>query len=621
MVTGLLTADQLPATLKELVVDRTEGNPFFVEELVRTLIEKKALAQTEEGRWEATALIENVTVPDTLQGLLMARLDSLPTETRWLAQQASVIGRIFLDRVLRRMAEAGGEIDSYLNRMEQDDLIRKRASDPEVEYMFRHALTQEVAYESLLMARRKELHRLVGEAMEDLFADRIGEFTSIIGEHFCKGEVWEKAYEYLGRAGDAAARLYANIEGRRNYARALQCLDQLPDTVENRQKKVDTIISFARAAHFAMAPKDILPRLAEAEEIAASLPGPDGEPGTDKLRMANVDFHTGLIHYTANRMREAIGYYQRLIPVASELGDPQLLGIPSFGIGNVLVFQGHMGKARHLLTQAMDALEKTEDWYFMGRARAMRSYAITMMGDCHEGRVEAQKALEFGLKINATHVICAGNLMLTAAYLYADTAGEGLKNTLEAAHRAIERAEKSGDMIFLYIGHGVRAWNLAMGRRFEEAEKAMATCQGIAKKMGEQLFLVDHFTSRRAEIALGLGRVDEAIDLARQAIDISRKVGGIWAEGHSLRILGKALAALDSPRFDEAEEQMPPSIELFESGQNFMGVAHTHIAWGEVCRDRGNLDAGREHWETAGAFFESKGLTKRLEQVRTLMEA
>jgi len=113
--------------------------------------------------------------------------------------------------------------------------------------------------------------------------------------------------------------------------------------------------------------------------------------------------------------------------------------------------------------------------------------------------------------------------------------------------------------------------------------------------------------------------VEEAIDLARQAIEISRKVGGIWAEGHSLRILGKALAALDSPRYDEAEEQMPPSLKLFESGQNFMGVAHTGIAWGEVCRARGNHDAAREHWEKAAAFFESKGLTVRLEQLRALM--
>jgi tetratricopeptide (TPR) repeat protein len=267
----------------------------------------------------------------------------------------------------------------------------------------------------------------------------------------------------------------------------------------------------------------------------------------------------------------------------------------------------------------MKALEKTGNWFFLGRAKAFHSYATIMMGDCHEGLAEAQKALEYGTKINASNVICASNLVLTAGYSYADPVGEALKHTLEAGRRAVEAAEKAEDMIMLYISHGVRAWNLAMGKRFEEAEKAMETCQNMAKKMGEQLFMVDHFTSRRAEIALGLGRVEEAIDLARQAVEISRKVGGIWAEGHSLRILGKALAALDSPRFDEAEEQMTPSIELFESGQNLMGVAHTNIAWGEVCRDRGNLDAARAHWEKAAAFFESKGLTIRLEQLRNLM--
>jgi tetratricopeptide (TPR) repeat protein len=550
----------------------------------------------------------------------MARLDSLPPETKWLAQRASVIGRIFLDRVLRRMAEADDGIDDDLGRMERDDLIRKRATDPELEYMFRHALTQEVAYESLLIVDRKKLHCLVGETMEEIFSDRIAEFTALIGEHFYKGEGWEKAFAYLNRAGDAAARLYAMAEGRRHFERALKSLDLMPVNVETQRKKVDTVVKFVRTAYFGMAPRDILPRLAEAEEIAASLPGPDGVPGTDKLRIADVDFHTGLVHYSANRMKEAIGYYQKLLPVASELGEPRFLGIPSFGIGNVLVFQGHMGKARHLLAQAMDALEKTEEWYFLGRARAMRSYAITMMGDNSEGLAEAQKALDFGLKINATHVICAANLMLTAAYSYADPVGKNLELTLEASQRSIDRAKKSGDMIFLYISLGVRAWNLVMGRKFEEAEQAMAGCQEIAKKMGEQLFLVDHFTSRRAEIALGLGRVEEAIELARQAIEISKEVGGIWAEAHSLRILGKALASLDPPRWDEAEAQMPPSLELFESGQNFMGVAHTHIAWGEICRDRGNPEAAREHWQEAADFFESKGLGVRLAQVQGLLK-
>ncbi|MBN2393465.1 MAG: AAA family ATPase [Anaerolineae bacterium] len=187
MVAQLLTIDELPPALQNLIVNKAEGNPFFVEEVIRMLIEHGTLHQAERGsgvRWEATSLIETIAVPDTLHGLLMARLDRLPAETKWLAQQASVIGRIFLYRVLQHIVESNAYIDKDLDRMQHDDLIRERMRDPELEYMFCHALTQEVAYESLLAERRKELHRKVGKAMEAIFAGRIAEFTVVIGEHY-----------------------------------------------------------------------------------------------------------------------------------------------------------------------------------------------------------------------------------------------------------------------------------------------------------------------------------------------------------------------------------------------------------------------------------------------------
>ena len=171
MTARLLSLESLPLALKELISGRAEGNPFFVEELIRTLIERGALAQSEDGRWEATRLIESVAVPDTLQGLLMSRLDRLPPETKWLAQQASVIGRIFLYRVLFHMAERKTGVDNDLSCMETNELIRERARHPELEYMFRHALTQETAYQSLLSARRKELHCKTALAMEELFSE------------------------------------------------------------------------------------------------------------------------------------------------------------------------------------------------------------------------------------------------------------------------------------------------------------------------------------------------------------------------------------------------------------------------------------------------------------------
>src|SRR5208283_38547 len=122
MTAHLLSLESLPVALKELISGRAEGNPFFVEELIRTLIERGALAQAEDGRWEATGLIESVAVPDTLQGLLMSRLDRLPPETKWLAQQASVIGRIFLYRVLLHMAERKTGVDNDLSCLEKNEL-------------------------------------------------------------------------------------------------------------------------------------------------------------------------------------------------------------------------------------------------------------------------------------------------------------------------------------------------------------------------------------------------------------------------------------------------------------------------------------------------------------------
>src|SRR5208282_725154 len=255
MVERLLSLESLPLALKELISGRAEGNPFFVEELIRTLIERGALAQSGDGGWEATRLIESVAVPDTLQGLLMSRLDRLPPVTKWLAQQASVIGRIFPFRVLLHMAERKTVVDNDLSCLEKNELIRERARHPELEYMFRHALTQETAYQSLLAARRKELHCNTARAIEELFSDRIAEFSTVIGEHFLRGEAWERASEYLIRAGDTAARLFAVAEARLHYARALDALAHLPPTENNRKSKVDTLMKQVRVSVTADSPE------------------------------------------------------------------------------------------------------------------------------------------------------------------------------------------------------------------------------------------------------------------------------------------------------------------------------------------------------------------------------
>ncbi|HEX8439696.1 ATP-binding protein, partial [Archangium sp.] len=165
MIEQLLSLPVLPEALRTLISRRAEGNPFFVEELLRSFIERGALVRGEVG-WAVTPLLQTLKVPDTLQGVLMARLDRLPVETKWLAQQASVIGRTFSYRVLMHLARHTAGVDADLGHLEREDIIRERTRDPELEFMFKHALTQDMAYQSLLASRRRELHRQVGEALE-----------------------------------------------------------------------------------------------------------------------------------------------------------------------------------------------------------------------------------------------------------------------------------------------------------------------------------------------------------------------------------------------------------------------------------------------------------------------
>jgi class 3 adenylate cyclase/tetratricopeptide (TPR) repeat protein len=615
MTARLLSLESLPLALKELISGRAEGNPFFVEELIRTLIERGALAQSGDGGWEATRHIESVTVPDTLQGLLMSRLDRLPPETKWLAQQASVIGRIFLYRVLLHMAERKTGVDDDLSCLETNELIRERARHPELEYMFRHALTQETAYQSLLAVRRKDLHCKTALAIEELFSDRIAEFSTVIGEHFLRGEAWERASDYLIRAGDTATRLAALAEARLHYARALDAMAHLPSAENNSRSKLDTLIKQVRISYLADSPEQNMARMTEAERLVRELPGPDGTPGSDQLRLARVRLWIGRIHYVSNAMPEAIGYYRQVLAVAQNLGDPELLALPSLGIGLILFFQGHFGKAEATFRQAIRAFEQLCDWIEWIRAVGMHGMSLGATGSYEEGLAQCQRAIARARELNSLYGIAFSTLCLSTIYAWAGN----LACTTETARQGIEAAEQSGDRLLGYLCYAVRAYAELCAGQYEAAAESMAKNQAIAQELGGQLFLADWVASTIAEIDLGKGRVEQALSLAEQAVAMARKMGGICGEGMARQVWGRSLASISPPRWDEAEAQMAESLRLFELGEARFFAARIRMYWGIICRDRGNTDAAREHFEKAAAQWSASNIPWELERVNKLI--
>ena len=221
LMDNLLDIENLPLRIRQVIIEKADGNPFFLEEIMMTLIDKGAVRR-ENGRWKVPSRIKTITIPDTIQGVIMARIDRLDEEVKQVLKSASVIGRTFLYRLLKEVEEAVKELDTHLDRLTATELIREKQKIPELEYIFKHALVHESTYESILLKKRHELHGKVAAAIETLFSDRLEEFSSVLAYHYARAELWEKAQEYLFKAGDQAGRIAADAEALTHYQQALE---------------------------------------------------------------------------------------------------------------------------------------------------------------------------------------------------------------------------------------------------------------------------------------------------------------------------------------------------------------------------------------------------------------
>lgn len=228
LISALLNIADLPNELRELILRKADGNPYFIEEIVRTLIDDGVVYQTEDKlHWKAGTRVEDIHIPDTLQALLMARIDRLDQEAKATLQLASVIGRSFYYRILQAISDSAMTLDRHLGSLERVELLREATRLPELEYAFRHELARDAAYGSILNRRRREFHRKVGEAIETLFNDRLEEQAHRLAQHFSLASDHQRAMCYFEMAGDAAAGVHADAESADNYGRAVEAARQL----------------------------------------------------------------------------------------------------------------------------------------------------------------------------------------------------------------------------------------------------------------------------------------------------------------------------------------------------------------------------------------------------------
>jgi tetratricopeptide (TPR) repeat protein len=234
LVNRLLAIAEIPDGLRKSILEKSDGNPFFIEEVVRTLIENGIVVPEDreiddriDRFWVATSDGSDFSIPDNLQSLLAARMDRLEESTRATLQLASVIGRNFYLRVLERVNEASPELDKHVGTLLRLDMIRESARVPEVEYSFRNPLTQEAVYKTILLKRRREFHRRVGEAMEEIYSERQEGIHGLLAHHYSLAGERDKAITHSRLAARQAVSVYAYDEANKNLQAALEMIDPL----------------------------------------------------------------------------------------------------------------------------------------------------------------------------------------------------------------------------------------------------------------------------------------------------------------------------------------------------------------------------------------------------------
>ncbi|MBN2283978.1 MAG: AAA family ATPase [Deltaproteobacteria bacterium] len=381
MVESLLDTRDIPAELSRFVQDKAEGNPFYLEEAINALIESDTLVR-EDARWRLTKPLTDADIPYTVQEIIAARLDRLERETKRILQEASVIGRAFLYDILGRITELRESIDRSLSSLERLDLIQARAIQPDLEYMFKHALTQEVVYNGILKKDRQFIHERIGQVMEELFHDRLPEFYETLAYHFRQGRSLLKAVDYLMKAGKKSFSRYAIDEAHAHYREAYELLSGKPDrTREENELLIDLIFDWAFVFHHRSVFHELLDLLTDIESLVISL----GD--TNRLGMFHI--WKGAALQRTERYLESYEHLSQAHDIAHALGDKTMC---CYACGWLVQTCYGLGR----LDDALELGEKGRELDVCEHDRVLHQLLMGAIGSNYYLRGEGGKAHEIG---------------------------------------------------------------------------------------------------------------------------------------------------------------------------------------------------------------------------------
>jgi class 3 adenylate cyclase/tetratricopeptide (TPR) repeat protein len=606
LLRALLGVDAALDPLKRLLTARTEGNPLFLEESVRALVETGVLAG-ERGACRLAKPVEAIEVPATVQAILAARIDRLPAEEKRLLQAASAVGKDIPLELLRAVADLGEpDLLRLLARLTAAEFLYEASLFPDPEYTFKHALTHEVAYGSLLHKRRRELHAKIVEAIERLHAERLPEHVERLAHHAFRGEVWAKALAYLRQAGLRAVARSAHRDAIADLEQALAVLRHLPEGRDTTVLAVDLRLELAFALAQSARYGDILQRMKEAEPLARSL--------DDRTRLGQVLLRMAQALRLTGDYADALRVGHSAVAVADELGDPFLRSGTRHRLGQIYFVVGEYPRAVELLRGSVDLLGELagtadELGYVRGVGpHAWLAYGLAFLGEFSEAIPLARRALRL-----AESGARPGDLIVSLGAL-------GAIHLFRGDHAAAVPVLERG--LALCRSWGILDWSPTITSGLATAyarEGRVAEAIALHQRAAEEEAYGTQGTPTTGVLRLGetyllAHRIDDARACAERALSLSRTAGERSSEARALRLLGEVEAYGDSPGADQSEHHFREALARSEERGMRPLVAHCHLGLGKLYRRSGNRQQAQEHLTTATRMYREMDMRFWLEQ-------
>ncbi|HEY67727.1 MAG TPA: tetratricopeptide repeat protein [Thermoflexia bacterium] len=622
LVFNLLQTEQLPSDFQKLILRATDGNPLYVEEVLRSLVSEGAIVRGEEGGWQIVQAVERIRVPETLQQIIQSRIDELdfgsPGARRAL-WMASVIGEEFTEDLWLHLFTSTGreeeEFFRHIRELKRMDMIREveriEAERPRWMYQFRHGLVQQVAYENMLVEKRCAYHREVGRWLEQRYSDRLPAYYDALAHHYERGEVWEKALAYHLKAGQKAQRAYANQEALEHYRRALALAEGLRERGEDGGllEQIITLRSGMAQVHHLIGEYE-----AASEGFQAVLQLlPEAELETNERRRRTAAAHRGLadVHEAQGRYEEAMAELQAaLAALQMTEGTSRELALIYWGIGWVQMRQGNYDEAiascerglqaappddRTVIADLYDTLGFTyrilgeydraaayhRDSLALreqlgdqaGIAKTCNNLAIVSwrQGDYEQAIAYYQRSLAIGEKIGQVAAVAwvYNNLGL----IYRDQGK--YDQAIDFYQRALTIHERIGDQ----LGVAMVLGNLGEVHRDKgglmQAVKYLQSALGKSAEIGDREGLT-HVHRLLAEIYLAQGDPAQALRSGRQALEVADEIGARPHQAQAHKVLGRVHLALGQP--EQARAHFEAARRIFGDLGDEKGIADIEAA-------------------------------------------